>query len=99
MSGLRVIVELTERELLAHPATLLAEVESIRYTGWGVAVDDIGAHPHWVECPCGRPYTGPQPHYIGGWQPMPASWTDEWAKWPHLTRIVEYVDVPELATA
>jgi EAL domain-containing protein (putative c-di-GMP-specific phosphodiesterase class I) len=46
MAGLRVIVELTERELLAHPASLLDEVEAIRQTGWGVALDDIGAHPH-----------------------------------------------------
>jgi EAL domain-containing protein (putative c-di-GMP-specific phosphodiesterase class I) len=46
MSALRVVIELTERELLAHPAQLLNQVETIRYTGWGVAVDDIGAHPH-----------------------------------------------------
>ncbi len=45
MAGLRVIVELTERELLAHPARLLRLVEVLRYTGWGIALDDVGAQP------------------------------------------------------
>lgn len=46
MGGLRVIVELTERALLAKPARLLQFVETVRRYGWGLAVDDIGAHPH-----------------------------------------------------
>src|SRR3954451_6150790 len=46
IGGLRVIVELTERSLLARPATLLRFVEAVRHYGWGVAIDDVGAHPH-----------------------------------------------------
>jgi len=46
MGGLRVIVELTERALFAQPGALLRHVETLRRYGWGVAVDDIGAHPH-----------------------------------------------------
>jgi len=46
MGGLRVIVELTERALLEQPGTLLQFVETVRQAGWGLAVDDIGAHPH-----------------------------------------------------
>ena len=44
--GLRVVVELTERALLDAPSALLRYVESVRHRGWGVAVDDVGAHPH-----------------------------------------------------
>lgn len=33
---------------------------------------DVGKHPHWSDCECGEPYTGPQPWCR--WQPMPASW-------------------------
>src|SRR4051812_37660051 len=46
MGGLRVMVELTERSLFSQPATLLRFVEAVRHYGWGIAVDDIGAHPH-----------------------------------------------------
>src|SRR3954471_13064835 len=46
IGGLRVMVELTERALLARPATLLQFVEAVRHYGWGLAIDDVGAHPH-----------------------------------------------------
>jgi EAL domain-containing protein (putative c-di-GMP-specific phosphodiesterase class I) len=46
MGGLRVIVELTERSLFGKPARLLRFVETVRRYGWGLAVDDIGTHPH-----------------------------------------------------
>lgn len=43
--GLRVLIELTERELAARPAQLLAAVDRLRSFGWGIAVDDVGADP------------------------------------------------------
>src|SRR3954454_11904527 len=46
IGGLRVVVELTERALLARPATLLQFVEAVRHYGWGLAIDDVEAHPH-----------------------------------------------------
>jgi EAL domain-containing protein (putative c-di-GMP-specific phosphodiesterase class I) len=42
---LQVVVEITERDLVADPAGLLAAVRRIRQAGWGVALDDIGADP------------------------------------------------------
>lgn len=41
--GVRVVVEITERSLLAHPAALIAASTTIRSRGWGVAMDDAGA--------------------------------------------------------
>jgi diguanylate cyclase (GGDEF)-like protein/PAS domain S-box-containing protein len=41
--GLQVVVEITERELAAHPAELLATVARVRELGWHVALDDVGA--------------------------------------------------------
>lgn len=41
--GVRVVVEITERSLLAHPAALIAASTAIRSRGWGVAMDDAGA--------------------------------------------------------
>lgn len=40
-----VVVELTERALIAQPAELLALVSRIRARGWGIALDDVGANP------------------------------------------------------
>lgn len=42
---LRVVLELTERSLLDNPANLLAQVARARDDGWGIAMDDVGAHP------------------------------------------------------
>lgn len=42
-SGLRVVLEITERALAARPAELLFAVEKVHDLGWGVAVDDVGA--------------------------------------------------------
>lgn len=41
----QVVLELTERSLAAQPAELLALVGRIRARGWGIALDDVGAHP------------------------------------------------------
>ncbi|RZS91348.1 PAS domain S-box-containing protein/diguanylate cyclase (GGDEF)-like protein [Motilibacter rhizosphaerae] len=43
--GVRVVVEVTERDLLDSPAELLAGVRRARECGWGVALDDVGAEP------------------------------------------------------
>jgi EAL domain-containing protein (putative c-di-GMP-specific phosphodiesterase class I) len=42
---LRVVIELTERSLLESPANVLWLVAWARERGWGVALDDVGAHP------------------------------------------------------
>jgi diguanylate cyclase (GGDEF)-like protein/PAS domain S-box-containing protein len=42
-SGLRVVVEITERALATRPADLLRAVERVREVGWGIALDDVGA--------------------------------------------------------
>jgi EAL domain-containing protein (putative c-di-GMP-specific phosphodiesterase class I) len=42
---LRVMFELTERSLLKHPRALLRKVASLRADGFGIALDDVGAHP------------------------------------------------------
>ena len=42
---LQVVIEITERALVADPAGLLAAVRRIRAAGWGVALDDVGADP------------------------------------------------------
>lgn len=42
---LRVVIEVTERALLEHPANVLRQVAFARACGWGVAVDDVGANP------------------------------------------------------
>jgi EAL domain-containing protein (putative c-di-GMP-specific phosphodiesterase class I) len=42
---LQVVVEITERALVADPAGLFAAVRRIREAGWGVALDDVGADP------------------------------------------------------
>jgi EAL domain-containing protein (putative c-di-GMP-specific phosphodiesterase class I) len=41
--GFRIVVELTERALVADPPRLLELVARIRARGWGIAVDDVGA--------------------------------------------------------
>ena len=42
---LRVMFELTERSLLKHPRALLRKVAGLRADGFGIALDDVGAHP------------------------------------------------------
>jgi EAL domain-containing protein (putative c-di-GMP-specific phosphodiesterase class I) len=44
-AGLHVILELTERDLVRRPSDVLAAVYTARRNGWGVALDDVGAHP------------------------------------------------------
>ncbi|OZG29336.1 phytochrome-like protein cph2 [Williamsia sp. 1138] len=41
-SGLRVVLELTERALLGNPAQLLNVVADARHRGLGIALDDVG---------------------------------------------------------
>ena len=43
--GVRVVVELTERDLTADPAQLLAFAERARALGLHIALDDVGAEP------------------------------------------------------
>ncbi len=43
-SRVRVVIELTERKLTANPVELLHLVERVRGRGWGIALDDVGAH-------------------------------------------------------
>lgn len=43
--GVRVVVEVTERDLLDKPAQLLAGVRRARECGWWVALDDVGSEP------------------------------------------------------
>ncbi|WP_111766943.1 EAL domain-containing protein [Nakamurella deserti] len=40
---LQVVLEITERELAARPAELLAAVARLRAAGWRIALDDVGA--------------------------------------------------------
>lgn len=44
-AGLRMMLELTERSLAAHPAELLGTVDWARAHGWGIALDDVGSAP------------------------------------------------------
>ena len=41
----QIVVEFTERALIADPTTLLGMVARIRDREWGIALDDVGAHP------------------------------------------------------
>jgi EAL domain-containing protein (putative c-di-GMP-specific phosphodiesterase class I) len=43
--GLRVVIELTERQLAHAPVRLFRVVDSMRALGWGIALDDVGAEP------------------------------------------------------
>jgi EAL domain-containing protein (putative c-di-GMP-specific phosphodiesterase class I) len=45
LERLTVIVEVTERALIDHPAELLAAVDALREKGVGIALDDVGADP------------------------------------------------------
>lgn len=42
-SGIQIVLELTERTLLSDPSTVLRTVEQSRRSGYGIALDDIGA--------------------------------------------------------
>ena len=41
--GVRLVLEITERDLTSHPAELLAAVTRVRAQGWAIALDDVGA--------------------------------------------------------
>ena len=41
--GVRVVLEITERDLTRHPAELLCAVARVRARGWSIALDDVGA--------------------------------------------------------
>lgn len=43
--GSDLVAEITERDLLQHPAAVLATVQSMRRSGCGIALDDVGAQP------------------------------------------------------
>lgn len=43
LGGLRVVVEITEREVASRPADLLWAAGWIRDQGWAIALDDVGA--------------------------------------------------------
>jgi EAL domain-containing protein (putative c-di-GMP-specific phosphodiesterase class I) len=45
VEDLQVVLEITERDLMAAPADLMALVDRVRAQGWGVALDDVGADP------------------------------------------------------
>lgn len=46
---LRIVFEVTERHLLAHPAGLLQDAERLRFGGRGMAIDDVGLdHPEGI---------------------------------------------------
>jgi EAL domain-containing protein (putative c-di-GMP-specific phosphodiesterase class I) len=40
--GRRVVVEVTEHDLLRNPSSLLRAAEVLRARGWGLAIDDVG---------------------------------------------------------
>jgi EAL domain-containing protein (putative c-di-GMP-specific phosphodiesterase class I) len=42
---LRVVLEVTERQVVTSPASLLQTVDWARERSWGIAVDDLGADP------------------------------------------------------
>ena len=44
-SELQIVVEFTERELLADPAAVMTAIESAREYGCGIALDDVGVNP------------------------------------------------------
>ncbi|NEK59491.1 diguanylate cyclase [Geodermatophilus sabuli] len=43
--NVRVVLEVTERDLLERPAELVRGIRGVRDLGWGVALDDVGADP------------------------------------------------------
>ncbi len=42
---LRIVLEVTEREVVSSPAALLRTVDWARERSWGIAIDDLGADP------------------------------------------------------
>ncbi|WP_299576319.1 EAL domain-containing protein [uncultured Williamsia sp.] len=44
-SELQIVVEFTERELLADPSAVITAIESAREYGVGIALDDVGVNP------------------------------------------------------
>jgi len=45
LRGRRIVLELTERQLVRRPADVLRAVYAARSQGWGIALDDVGAEP------------------------------------------------------
>lgn len=43
--GSRIVVEVTERALLARPSALVMAADVVRMQGFGIAMDDVGADP------------------------------------------------------
>ena len=44
-SRLRIMVEISERKVMANPSQLLSLCRHVRQRGWGLALDDIGTNP------------------------------------------------------
>lgn len=42
---LSIVFEVTERDIMANPASLIGALQDIRALGFGVAIDDVGADP------------------------------------------------------
>jgi EAL domain-containing protein (putative c-di-GMP-specific phosphodiesterase class I) len=40
--GTRMVMEITERALLAQPRALVRAIDAVRSQGWGIAMDDVG---------------------------------------------------------
>jgi hypothetical protein len=41
-AGVRIVIEITEKSLLANPRALLRAIVVLRSRGWGIAMDDVG---------------------------------------------------------
>ncbi len=41
-AGIRIVIEITEKSLLANPRALLGAIAMLRSRGWGIAMDDVG---------------------------------------------------------
>jgi EAL domain-containing protein (putative c-di-GMP-specific phosphodiesterase class I) len=42
-TGQRLVIEVNERDLIAHPQEILGTLTRLRTRGWGIALDDVGA--------------------------------------------------------
>ncbi len=41
-AGTRIVIEITEKSLLANPSALIVAIATLRSRGWGIAMDDVG---------------------------------------------------------
>jgi hypothetical protein len=73
----------TSADHLSNPCDVVVLIDPIgpsyhHTSSWASALseakdsDRFGSHAHTVDCPCGEPFTGPQPHW--GWVAMGPSW-------------------------